>query len=98
LRVKVEVTERDIKKGAKLNCNACPIALATKRALYNTKGMRKYSKGVSVVCSVTSTSEPDNGRYIAATMPVKASNFIDAFDSNHPVKPFSMTLNFKENN
>lgn len=96
MRLKVEVTERDIKRGVKGDCEACPIALATKRALRNN-GLRRYAKYVSVAEDVFASTLTDD--CMSANYPQKAGDFITLFDNGGPeaVKPITMTLNFKEN-
>lgn len=84
-KLKVEVTAHDIKNGARKSCEACPIARAVKRALH-------YKKSVDVN---NYAANIDDYKKIAI-LPAKASGFIRSFDNGFRVKPFSMTLEFKD--
>ncbi len=84
-KLKVEVTAHDIKSGARKSCELCPIARALKRAL-------NYKKKVDVN---NYSANIDDYKKIAR-LPTKASAFIRNFDNGFKVKPFSMTLEFKD--
>lgn len=80
----IEVTQQDIddglKKGWKRRCNTCPIALAASRAL-GTECMASADWGITPVGTITHYRLPDI-----------AMEFIDAFDAELPVKPFTFEI------
>ena len=78
MRIKVEVTEKDIKNGALGDILSCPIALAILRAL---KGHLTKLHGVHAQeISIQSESE-----YREIPLSEKAIDFIDTFDEYDPV-------------
>lgn len=81
MKVKIEISKFDIKKGKIGQVSSCPIALAIKRKL---KATDLY------------VGDCANFRYKGteywADLPDKAHNFINRFDHNLKVKPFSFIL------
>lgn len=84
MRVKVEVTERDIKLGRKnvTSCSHCAVARAMKRARL---------KGVSV--GVEYGSFQAAGRCINVFFPKKIVSLITNLCHGRPAKPVSFTVN-----
>lgn len=78
MRVKIEVTQECIDKGASGSCTYCPIALATKPLvrIFN-------SVGFSYLYLTPRFS---------LRLPKRAANFILRFDCKEPVKPFSFVI------
>ena len=81
--MKIEVTQKDIEKGFQGKCTLCPIALAFKRS---TNFKRVY-----VNC--TSIGVLQYGKGLKSyKLPKKAQTFVNRFDKNETVKPFSFEL------
>lgn len=78
--MKIEVTSRDIKRGQRMDSEACPVALA----------MRRKIKGaiVGVFCCAA------GGRYV--NFAKRVTNWILAFDNAQKVKPFAFNLDTKK--
>jgi hypothetical protein len=76
---KIEVKERDIKRGKVMEPCLCPVALALKR---------KFKKHVTVGYIFTSVLGLTSG----TELPERAKTFIAKFDNGKPVKPFSFTI------
>ena len=84
--MKVTVTQEGIDKGAKCSIHTCPIALAvkSKRGIVNVSVMEFHASVRRNGNSVTS--------YV---LPNKARKFVDDFDNNKPVEPFSFEMRKK---
>lgn len=85
MRVKIEVTASDIKRGVVKDCKDCPVARAIRRKLER-----------SAVCLSVGADSFDffhKGCFYGYCLPEEASRFIGAFDSRTAVKPFSFCLN-----
>jgi hypothetical protein len=83
MRVKIEVTQDDIEKGKRNQCNLCPVARAVKRVAHI------WGVGSPGVYP-TERMAPLNS---IADLPYKARTFVCRFDNALPVKPFTFTLN-----
>ena len=81
--MKIEVTLKDIKNGVQGKCTLCPIALAFKRS---TNFERVY-----VNCTSIGVLQYGKGLKIYK-LPKKAQTFVNRFDRQEPVKPFSFEL------
>lgn len=81
MKVKIEITKSDIKKGKKQQIDSCPIALAIKRKL--------KARNICVSDGVAFNLE---GNEYWVDLPNKASYFIDNFDDGLKVKPFSFIM------
>lgn len=77
MRINVEVTAEDIKRGIKVDCLNCPIALALDRC-----GQPD--------ASVSDSDVEIDGRFIR--MPLDARRFVQDFDDGKPVEPFAFEL------
>lgn len=75
----IKVTQEDINKGKKHNCNECPVALAIKRII-NDKYIKTHKANLSI----------DSVWYPLPSIVVK---FISDFDKGIMVKPFEFELN-----
>lgn len=73
----IEVTQADIDEGDACNCRECPVALAIARAV-----------GVEVRVEYLRVFIKEK----IIHLPEQAVDFIDDFDSERPVKPFSFDL------
>ena len=83
--MKIEVTQKDIDKGLKSTCYYCPIALAFKRKIKS-----EIALGVAVNAkNVHHFHEKSWHRY---DLPKEAKKFIQRFDSDQPVKPFTFEI------
>lgn len=84
--IKVEVKRKHIKAGAIGEAHSCPIALALKEI-----GM------VSPIAWGCGSLEFKDkaGVFVSEYMPESAREFIYAFDSEKPVKPFSFQLKYE---
>ena len=86
---KVDVTEKDIKKGRQGSPYHCPVALAIRRAINRTDNI--YVAVTQMEIEVT--SEKFN---ITVTLPKKIQNFVERFDEgSKKVKPTSFVLRFE---
>lgn len=85
----ISVTQEDIDKGRPNSCGSCPIALAVRRST----GLLNASVSQSRIISW--------GGYkprLDVETPAQAVDFIELFDSNEPVKPFTFELNYDPTN
>jgi len=80
--MKIKVTQKDIDKGLKSNCYECPIAHAFKRKVKNQirYGFAVNSEFIEYLTKDMRYSYP---------LPKEAKLFIQRFDRDHPVKPFT---------
>jgi len=81
--LKVRVTREHIKMGKRVTLTMCPIALALK-PLYPEVSVDSYH----IRLKRFTNTKPS----VEVTTPRKASEFVQAFDGNLPVKPFTFTL------
>jgi hypothetical protein len=77
----IQVTQKDIDKGLKSSCYECPIAHAFKRKV-------KIRYGFAVNADSIDHFTKDTKWYIYA-LPKEAKKFIQRFDRDQPVKPFT---------
>ena len=82
--MKITVTKSDIKNG-KSNYNTCPVALA----------IRRKTKADAIVYRTCVQCYGNDTFWQCPPLPVIATRFIDRFDSNKKVKPFSFNLKLK---
>jgi len=76
--MRIFVTAKDIREGAKSACEACPVARAIKRR---------------VTCRVVvGMGFISFGLKSSVLTPTQVANFIDRFDGGKKVKPFSFLL------
>ncbi len=85
--MKITVTKRHIKKGLRGVPDRCPIALALKEKIHQkvTVGCREIYYRFQ--------SKPSN-RFRSAFLPLSAAQFVDDFDLDHKVKPFTFEVSF----
>jgi len=83
-KVTIEVTDDDIFDGIKSSCHSCPIALAASRI------------DIARIISVNSTSMVVRNSYSRVgdfiLLPIEAIDFIEAFDADQEVEPFSFEI------
>lgn len=83
-RIRISVTEEDIRLGIRVSCSFCPIALAARRRL---------NIPVAVTCSKLKTLNRIGGRTIERfALPSKAQNFIAMFDLGNEMLSMSFCL------
>lgn len=80
----IDVTAEDIEEGRRDDCEHCPIALATKRALGN--GFCRVFLGVMEVIT--------NGRGYIIRSSEEVIQFVHDFDSYNDVGPFSFVITY----
>lgn len=84
-RVRIEVTENDIRHGIRGSVNHCPVALAVRREGYDA------SVGVSLV------SIYQGSRVVAhAELPPEVRRWVRDYDWKQPVGPISFDLELPE--
>jgi nitrate/TMAO reductase-like tetraheme cytochrome c subunit len=83
--MKIIVTQKDIDKGLKSSCYECPIAHAFKRKLKN-----KVPCGVAV--NAENVYHFDGKSLDKYNLPKEAKKFIQRFDNDQPVKPFTFEI------
>ena len=88
MKLKINVTAKDIENGQKCSASCCPIALSLKR-----KGL--FNSSVGSVGTTTTSFIYEEIEYHRVPLPLTARQFIHAFDDGIPVKPFSFTLELK---
>jgi hypothetical protein len=79
MKYKIEVTEKDIKRGLRVNAPNCPVGFGLQR---------KFRKSATV----GHTTARVGGKSLMF-LPKFVTNWIFRFDARKPVKPFSFTLN-----
>lgn len=87
LPIKVKVTDEDIDKGVRHDCDWCPVARAVKRALYGKPGDALIPDGPVKVNKFR--IEIDGGRMVA---PPSVLKFVEDFDSEEAVSPFEFEI------
>jgi len=85
-KITVNVTKRDIERGAPRNSWYCPIALSMKRH----KEFRKFS--VVVSRSTVQVMSSLDANISSIQLPARAKIFITRFDRKLPVEPFKFTI------
>ena len=80
--MRIEVTAQDIVEGERFGCYSCPIALALKRI-----GKRNWAVKSEILRRWT-----ESGRAVDVPLPRDAKAFIDDFDHDRPVEPFSFDI------
>lgn len=85
----VTVTAGHIAAGIAGDCGACPVALAIHDAL----GARPY---ITVMVFAAEAVARQCDRYVEASLPQAARDFIGRFDSTQPVEPFTFDLTWQE--
>jgi hypothetical protein len=83
----ITVTAEHIAKGVPESCRHCPVALAIKDAL----------PGIELI-AVDDTRVHLGGAAcdVKIDLPPAAQHFIEAFDCDDPVEPFSFTVDYPE--
>jgi len=81
VRVRVEVTEEDIRRGKRNTCTRCPVARALRRSGVISPSVY-HSRAIF----------GRNGQWWGGDLPQKVTDFICAFDDREPVKPFSFVI------
>lgn len=84
MKVKIDVTAKDIKNGIAVDGENCPIGRAVQRV------------GFKGVCVSNDEFEFNFGEF-AVNLPKKASKFISKFDAGTKVKPFTFVINIPNN-
>lgn len=83
MKITVDVTQEDIDRGHRLECEECPVAHALRRSLPTLRQVVVGRHYVTLgLASGTLTPESPEG--------VRA--WVDAFDRGEPAGPFSFTL------
>lgn len=77
----IHVTQEHICEGCRRNCERCPIARAISEAL-----------GEPVNIGTEFWWRPKEGYRRMRVLPLEACEFIRAFDTHQPVKPFTFNL------
>jgi len=91
-KVHFYVTQEDLKKGIKYNCERCPVARSIKRRLKhkNITYITVTPGLVTVICS--------DSTVVTNPLSEKVKNFIINFDkmNKHSIKPFRFYLEFNK--
>ena len=82
--IRVEVTQQDITLGEPAEATSCPVALAMRRTF------PKADPWVGIVDAELHESYPD------ISLPDEAIAFIERFDRNDDVKPFSFEIEVRD--
>ena len=99
-KMKIKVTNQDIKEGFRGSCYDCPVALAFKRevktAFQNGHAFSRSGRYVSAQIGPNVGAERILYREVhewdSYTLPKKAQTFIKRFDDGKPVKPFTFEI------
>lgn len=86
---KVEVTQEDIDNGKMKSCDFCPVALAVNRVIRPQRDAQVYA------CIVIIRHE-EGQRGGFPSLPLAAQEFIENFDDERDVEPFSFALNIPD--
>lgn len=86
----VNVTQEDIAKGLKGECDRCPVALAGKRAFPDAEDVLVCVTNMSVILP-REAGEVD-ARWYEGSLPIEAGSFINGFDDHREVEPFSFEV------
>jgi hypothetical protein len=79
----IEVTQQDIDAGQRFDCEACPIALALRRA-----GFADAEVGHSAAWR----TPDEQWEHQTTRLPYEAQNFIKRFDTLQAVEPFKFDI------
>lgn len=82
MKYTIEVTQEDIDEGISFLCDACPVALAMRRAMGKEIFISPDAWGLT-----RNSNDPTD-----QPLPSEAKHFILDFDSGAPVKPFTFTI------
>lgn len=85
MRVRIDVTELDIKNGKPMDAFLCPVALACKRVFADYRPAVASDGVIGVIGEV--------GDLVDVLTPRRVKRFVEAFDNCREVKPFSFTVN-----
>lgn len=83
--MKITVTQKDIDKGLKSTCYYCPIALAFKRKI-------KSEIPCGVAVNAKNVHHFHGKSWERYNLPKEAKKFIQKFDNDQPVKPFTFEI------
>lgn len=89
MKVKIKVTQDDIRNGLKETASLCPIALAAKRSLAKIGSMDGV--GITIIGFTA-----NNGRQYNLDLPNEVTEFIRRFDGDEPVEPFEFQLEIEK--
>lgn len=78
VKIRVNVTQKDITNGEKASRICCPVVLAMKRAIRNNSVKVSYSFATFI----------KNKHEYVTVFPTQTITFIHAFDDNEAVQPF----------
>jgi lysophospholipid acyltransferase (LPLAT)-like uncharacterized protein len=81
----IQVTQKDIDKGLKSTCYYCPVALAFKRKI-------KSEIPCGVAVNAKNIHHFHGKSWDRYNLPKEAKKFIQRFDNDKPVKPFSFEI------
>ncbi len=85
----INVTEDEIKQGERNSASNCPLAIAIQKQLTNKYGQKKMA--LIGANNLTIYTHGFKHRKVVP-LPIKAREFITAFDSGNEVHPFSFKL------
>lgn len=83
--MRIEVTQEDINNGRRKSCNACPVALAVKRATQAREVSIHEQVGYFAASSFVTHMD-------VFDLPSEAIEFIDNFDYGNSVRPFAFEV------
>ena len=83
--MKIKVTQKDIDKGLKSTCYYCPVALAFKRKI-------KSEIPCGVAVNAKNIHHFHGKSWDRYNLPKEAKKFIQRFDNDQSVKPFSFEI------
>jgi hypothetical protein len=99
LKLRIDVTAKDIKEGDRFNSRSCPVALGFLRAVkeagveiaaHHVTGREVYAAGPAGLAL-----KAKDGRRLKAAAPTVAKDFMMLFDTKQPVQPFSFEIDLK---
>ena len=95
--LKITVGPSEIAMGVRKNCEACPIALAVQKAIFEQQRMQGYMVFVKSGCIQI---VKDEHVYAQSGIPLDAQIFMEEFDEDgtEAVAPFSVELSFETPN
>jgi hypothetical protein len=89
MRIKLEVTQQDIDRGKRGECDKCAVALALSRQL------PQYEPSVGNLSGITLYDKESRLPIYECDNTKKIQEFISKFDAGEPVKPDTFSLFFK---
>lgn len=93
MKLRIYITAEDIRWGDRDNCNACPVALATKRVFHTTgNGIVGH---MDVSCHSIDLWTEEGKHWLGLQTP-EIESFIDSFDGGEEVVPFSTEIELVE--